>query len=144
MRYSAGLMHFRPKPSGLASIFGALELRVLDALWRRGGELAVRDIQPDFPGSAYTTLMTTMDRLHRKGVLERRKVGRAFAYRPLTSRHELESSLVTRALQPLLAGEGAQPILSFFVEQVSRQDDRLLDELERLVREKRKQQEDQR
>jgi predicted transcriptional regulator len=144
MRYSAGLMHFRPKPSGLASIFGALELRVLDALWRRGGELAVRDIQPDFPGSAYTTLMTTMDRLHRKGVLERRKVGRAFAYRPLTSRRELESSLVTRALQPLLAGEGAQPILSFFVEQVSRQDDRLLDELERLVREKRKQQEYQR
>ena len=85
-----------------------------------------------------------MDRLHRKGVLERRKVGRAFAYRPLTTRHELESSLVTRALQPLLAGEGAQPILSFFVEEVSRQDDRLLDELERLVREKRKQQEEQR
>ena len=137
-------MHFRPKPSGLASIFGALELRVLDALWRRGGEVAVRDIQPDFPGSAYTTLMTTMDRLHRKGVLERRKVGRAFAYRPVTTRHELESSLVTRALQPLLAGEGAQPILSFFVEEVSRQDDRLLDELERLVRAKRKQQEEQR
>jgi predicted transcriptional regulator len=144
MSYPQDLMPFRPKPSGLASIFGALELRVLDALWRRGGELAVRDIQPDFPGSAYTTLMTTMDRLHRKGVLERRKVGRAFAYRPVTSRHELESGMVTRALQPLLAGESAQPILSFFVEQVSRQDDRLLDELERLVREKRKQQEEQR
>jgi predicted transcriptional regulator len=133
-------MHFGPKLSGLASLFGALELRVLDALWRRGGEVAVRDIQAEFPGSAYTTLMTTMDRLHRKGVLERRKIGRAFVYRPVSSRQELESGLVTRALQPLLQGESAQPILSFFVEEVSRQDERLLDELERLVREKRRKQ----
>ena len=131
-------MHFRPKPSGLASLFGALELRVLDAMWRRGGEISVRDLQSEFPASAYTTLMTTMDRLHRKGVLERRKVGRAFAYRVLSTREELESGLVTRALQPLLQGPQAEPILSFFVEEVSRQDDRLLDELERLVREKRR------
>ena len=114
-------MHFRPKPSGLASHFGALELRVLDAVWRHGKEVAVRDIQPDFPASAYTTLMTTMDRLHRKGVLERRKIGRAFVYRPATSREALESGLVTQALQPLLQGAGAEPILSFFVDEVSRQ-----------------------
>jgi predicted transcriptional regulator len=131
-------MHFRSKPPGLASHFGALELRVLDAVWRHGKEVAVRDIHPDFPGSAYTTLMTTLDRLHRKGVLERRKVGRAFAYRAVSSRQELESGLVTRALQSVLKGASAQPILSFFVEEVSRQDDALLDELERLVREKRR------
>lgn len=130
-------MHFRPKPSGLASLFGALELRVLDAVWRRGGEVAVRDLQPEFPGAAYTTLMTTMDRLHRKGVLQRRMLGRAFVYWPVSSRQELESGLVTQALQPLLQGKTAHPILSFFVEEVSRHDDRLLDELERLVREKR-------
>lgn len=106
-------------------------------MWRRGGEMSVRDLQSAFPSAAYTTLMTTMDRLHRKGVLERRKVGRAFAYTVVSSREELESGLVTRALQPLLQGTNAQPILSFFVEEVSRQDDRLLDELERLVREKR-------
>ena len=131
-------MHFRPKPSGLASLFGALELRVLDAMWRRGGETSVRDLQAEFPASAYTTLMTTMDRLHRKGVLERRKVGRAFAYQAVSSREELESGLMARALKPLLEGANAAPILSFFVEEVSRQDNRLLDELERLVREKRR------
>ena len=135
-------MHFRPKPSGLAAHFGALELRVLDALWRRGGEVAVRDLQPEFPASAYTTLMTTMDRLHRKGVLQRRMLGRAFVYWAVFSRQELESRLVTQALQPLLQGEAAHPILSFFVEEVSRQDDSLLDELERLVKEKRRKQED--
>jgi predicted transcriptional regulator len=140
LRYPSS-MAFRSKPSGLASHFGALELRVLDAVWRRSGEVAVRDLQADFPGSAYTTLMTTMDRLHRKGVLERRKLGRAFSYRAVSSREQLESGLVARALQPLLQGPGAQPILSFFVEEVSRQDDSLLDELERLVREKRREQE---
>jgi predicted transcriptional regulator len=141
MRYPLNTMPFRPKPSGLASHFGTLELRVLEAMWRRGGEMAVRDLHPDFPSAAYTTLMTTMDRLHRKGVLERRKIGRAFVYRPATSREALESGLVTQALQPLLQGAGAEPILSFFVDEVSRQDDRLLDELERLVREKRRQNE---
>ena len=134
-------MTFRRRASGLASIFGSLELRVLEALWRREGEASVRDVLPEFPNAAYTTLMTTLDRLHRKGFLVRRKDGRAFLYRPVNSREELESGLVTRALQPLLQGSDPRPILSCFVEEVSRQDERLLDELERLVRAKRRSQE---
>jgi predicted transcriptional regulator len=125
-------------------MFGTLELRVLDALWRRDTEASVRDLLPEFPHAAYTTLMTTLDRLHRKGVLERRKDGRAFLYRPVSSREQMESGLLTRALQPLLEGHDPRPILSFFVEEVSRQDERLLDELERLVREKRRKQEEER
>jgi len=133
-------MFLRPKPVGLASLFGALELRVLDVLWERGREAAVRDVLPDFPNAAYTTVMTTMERLHRKGVLERRKAGRAFLYRPAQSRQELESRVIVRTLEPLLNGN-AEPVLSCLVEEVSRHDEKLLDELERLVREKRKQQE---
>ena len=121
---------------------GPLEWRVLESLWARSGAASVRDLQPAFPEIAYTTLMTTLDRLHRKGVLERRKDGRAFLYRPVSSREQMESGLVTRALQPLLEGQDPRPILSFFVEEVSRQDQRLLDELERLVREKRRRQEE--
>ena len=82
-----------------------------------------------------------MERLHKKGVLDRRKSGRAFVYRAVHSRPELESGLITRAIQPLLAGGDAHPVLSSFVEEVSRHDEKLLDELERLVREKRRQQE---
>ena len=133
---------FRRKSSGLASVFGTLELRVLEALWARGGEASVRDLLDRFPHAAYTTVMTTLERLHRKGVLDRRKDGRAFLYRPISSRDEMERGLVTRALEPLLRGGSAQPILSCLVDQVSRHDERLLDELERLVREKRRQQED--
>src|SRR3954469_12041885 len=132
---------FRRK-SGLAAVFGTLELRVLEALWARGGESNVRDVLDAFPDAAYTTVMTTMERLHRKGVLSRRKEGRAFLYRPVSSREAMESGLVTRAIAPLLSGDRAQPILSYLVDEVTRHDERLLDELERLVREKRRQQEE--
>src|SRR6266545_915207 len=123
--------------SGLGSVFGTLELRVLEALWARGGEATVRDVLEAFPHAAYTTVMTTMERLHRKGVLDRRKDGRAFSYRPVSSREDMESGLVARALGPLLRGGSAQPILSCLVDEVSRHDEKLFDELERLVREKR-------
>jgi predicted transcriptional regulator len=134
-------MLLRRKPAGLASVFGALEMRVLEVLWARGAEAAVRDVIDEFPSAAYTTVMTTMERLYRKGVLERRKNGRAFLYRTTETREALESRLLARAIEPLLTGSNAQPILSCFVDEVSRHDERLLDELERLVREKRKQQE---
>src|SRR3954463_11720922 len=132
---------FRRK-AGLASVFGTLELRVLEVMWARGGESSVRDLLGAFPHAAYTTVMTTMERLHRKGVLDRRKDGRAFLYRPISSREEMESGIVARAVGPMLRGDSAQPILSYLVDEVSRQDEKLLDELERLVREKRRQQEE--
>jgi len=133
---------FRRKVSGLASVFGTLELRVLEALWALGREASVRDVLDAFPAAAYTTVMTTMERLHRKGVLARRRDGRAFLYQPISTREELESGLVARAIEPLLRGRNAQPILSCLVDEVSRHDERLLDELERLVREKRRQQQE--
>lgn len=133
-------MLFRRRNTGLASIFGALELRVLEALWRRG-EASVRDLHDDFPSAAYTTLMTTMDRLHRKGVLERSKDGRAFVYRPAYTREELESGIVARAIAPLLGQGRTEPILSCFLDELSRHDATILDDLERLVREKRRKQE---
>lgn len=130
-------MFARRRPSGLAAEFGKLELRVLEALWERGSDSSVRDVHVDFPSAAYTTVMTTLDRLHRKGVLERRKSGRAFVYRPRFTRHALETAAAEQVLAGLLKGQSARPVLSFLVEAVS-EDDRLLDELERLVREKRR------
>jgi predicted transcriptional regulator len=132
-------MLFRRKPTGLASMFGALELRMLEALWQRPSEASVRDLTDAFPGAAYTTLMTTLERLHRKGVLLRRKEGRAFLYRPAQTREQIESGIIARTIEPLLLNGSATPVLSCFVDEVSRADARLLDELERLVRAKRDQ-----
>jgi predicted transcriptional regulator len=117
---------------GLAAAFGELELRVLESLWRRERPASVRDICGDYPEAAYTTLMTTLDRLYRKGVLGRERAGRAFVYRHLYSRSELEA---------LLGQETAalRPALSFLVNAFGTRDQALLEELEALVRERREQ-----
>jgi predicted transcriptional regulator len=127
---------------GLSAVFGPLEIRVLEALWRHGASdigASVSTLLPDFPNTAYTTLMTTLDRLHRKGVLLREKAGRAFVYKPRCSRAELEASLAADMLGVLL-GSGtpaARPALSFFVDALQVRDEKTLDELERLIKERR-------
>ena len=122
-----------------APAFGDLEQRVLESLWRRNAGASVRDLSADFPGAAYTTLMTTLDRLFRKGVLDRERAGRAFVYRPRFERGELEARLATEAVRVLLDREPGRlrPALSLLVDAVGH-DARLLDELEILVQERRR------
>ena len=85
--------------------------------------------------------MTTLDRLHRKGVLERERTGRAFAYRHRWSQAELVSQVAARALGALIAPDPAlQPLVSFFVDAVTRRDTEVLDELERLIARRREEQ----
>jgi predicted transcriptional regulator len=112
---------------------------VLEALWAYGTPAAVRDLQPSFPGVAYTTLMTTLDRLFRKGILGRQKVSRAFRYQPHLSKDQLQSHLASAALVTLMPDEGAdaRPMLSMFVDAVCERNDGLLEELEALIRARR-------
>jgi predicted transcriptional regulator len=130
-----------PARDVLAQSFGPLEVQVLDAIWRGRRPSTVRDLLAAFPALAYTTLMTTLDRLHTKGVLQRNKVGRAFAYEPRFERAELERRLAARSVVELLgAAQGRsalEPLLSCFVDAVSERDRLLLDDLERLLKEKR-------
>jgi predicted transcriptional regulator len=131
---------WRKSSSDLERFFGTLEIRVLEALWESTEPQSVRSLQPVFEGVAYTTLMTTLDRLHRKGVLDREKAGRAFVYRPRYTREALLSGLAGEALEAVFGTRAAelQPILSFFIETVSREDRESLAALERLVEERRK------
>jgi predicted transcriptional regulator len=123
----------------LESTFGPLEIRVLNALWARHTPACVRDLQPQFPGVAYTTLMTTLDRLFRKGTLAREKSGRAFFYRAKATRQELISALAGSTFATLLPGDAAfaRPILSMFVDTVGEHDEALLGDLEELVKARR-------
>ena len=126
----------------LAAFLGPLEVRVMEALWSRGEEARVRDLLADFPGVAYTTLMTTLDRLHKKGVLARRPSGRAFAYVAVSSKARLEAALAGKALDALVASFSSpaafRPLLSSFVDAVSRRDELALDHLEELLRARRR------
>ena len=130
----------------LQTAFGTLEREVMDILWAEGN-LAVRDVQARLRRpAAYTTVMTTLDRLFKKGILSREQSGRAFLYTPLVSTEELKASIASRVITGVLQGtsEAAVPILSNLVDTVSAQDQGadLLRTLEEMVRDKRRRLED--
>jgi predicted transcriptional regulator len=83
-----------------------LELDCMNTLWPMG-EGTVRDIRdglaPRRP-RAYTTIMTIMDRLARKGVVERRKVGRAYMYRPNLSAEEARATALSQVVENFFGG----------------------------------------
>lgn len=114
---------------------GPLEERILDLLWRSRGERSVREVQDELQGGlAYTTVMTTLDRLFKKGLLERRRDGQAYLYATRLSREAFAAGLLRRALRRILDRGAAAPLLASFVDAVSEHDRELLPELERLVR----------
>ena len=131
---------FKSSREILESRLGVLERQVMNVVWE-AGEINVRDACARLRSpAAYTTVMTTMDRLFKKGLLARRKVGRAFVYRATATRDELEGAVATELVQSLFErpGGAALPILSSLVDAVSDRDRALLDDLERLIREKRR------
>ena len=130
---------FKSSREMLDRSLGSLERDVMELVWDHG-EINVRAACDRLPTSvAYTTVMTTLDRLFKKGLLARRKVGRAFVYRATATRGELEGAVAAELVQGLLQHDTEPlPILSTLVDAVSERDRALLDELERLIREKRR------
>ena len=87
------------------SRFGELEAAVMEVLWQREGWMTsgeVRDALPRGRVLAYTTVMTVLVRLWKKGLLERQRDGRAFAYHPVESREQWTA----RRMEELLAAAG--------------------------------------
>ena len=79
---------FKSSQQLLDGRLGSLERDVLERVWQRG-ESSVRDVCERLePTVAYTTVMTTMDRLFKKGLLARRKSGRAFLYRAAATKYK--------------------------------------------------------
>lgn len=115
---------------------GPLEERVLNLLWKAPKAVSVRQVQEALGDEfAYTTVMTTLDRLYKKGFLSRQREARAFRYFARTSREAFAAGLLRRSLGRLLPGS-SQPLLASLVDAVGEHDRELLPELQRLVREK--------
>lgn len=118
---------------------GPLEERLLDVLWTRGSATVRELIDAACPDLAYTTVMTTLDRLYKKKVLAREAEGRAFRYTPLLTREELHREAAGEAFRQFLDASSAPSLpLSYFVDMVSQRDAELLDALYRLVEAKRR------
>ena len=99
--------------------FGALETVVMDRLWSREGTTTVREVFDELAERreiAYTTVMSTMDNLHRKGWLARERTGKAFSYWPSLTREEHSARLMRQAFD---AGGRSDLVLTHFLEQMS-------------------------
>ena len=122
-------------------MLGKLEFMVIEALWAIG-DASVHDVlrRLDRP-LAYTTVMTTLDRLFKKGLLNRRKSDRAFRYTTKFTRAEWDRKRAGDWFASFLSRSPSSGdlLLSSLVDAVGEQDSALLDELERKIARKREQ-----
>jgi predicted transcriptional regulator len=98
--------------------FGDLEAVIMDRVWGRDGPVTVRELFDELAAErtiAYTTVMSTMDNLHRKGWLDRVRDGKAYRYTATASREEYSARLMREALA---GGGDAEVVLSHFVAQI--------------------------
>jgi predicted transcriptional regulator len=126
-------------PIGLSGL-GHLEIEVMEILWERGESNVHQVVERLKRPLAYTTVMTTLDRLFKKGLLDRRKWERAYLYSATQTRaeweHKAAADFVTGYLvRPQPAGE---LLISCLVDAVGQQNEKLLDDLEKKIRLKRK------
>ena len=99
--------------------FGDLETVVMDRLWDRGGTTTVRELFEELRADreiAYTTVMSTMDNLHRKNWLSRERRGKAYLYWPNMTREEYSARLMRDALD---AGGRSDLVLAHFLDQIT-------------------------
>ena len=130
------IFHFRASSAEL----GPLEERLLEALWARGNATVRELIDEPCQDLAYTTVMTTLDRLFKKRLLDRRKVERAFLYSPRFSRREWEQKRAGDFVAGFLTRPqpSSELLISCLVDAVGEHDETLLDELEKKIRVKRR------
>jgi predicted transcriptional regulator len=112
----------------------------MEILWARGESNVHSVVRGLDRPLAYTTVMTTLDRLFKKGFLDRRKSERAFFYSPRLSRREWEHKRAGDFVAGFLAApqHGNELLISCLVEAVGQYDEALLDEMEKKIRMKRR------
>ena len=112
---------------------------MLDTLWARGSATVRELVDAGCEDLAYTTVMTTLDRLFKKGVLTRSEEGRAFRYAARFSREEFRQEAAGHAFRQLLDASPSSSLpLSYLVEILGERDAQLLDDLRKLVERKRR------
>ena len=141
MKGHAMEFRIRKGQDGAAIRLHDLEAEIMDVVWSRGlREFAVSDVLETLERRrdiAYTTVMTTLVRLHEKGVLERRRDGKRYLYTSRYTREAFVQATVREVLESLGNAAG-RDVLALLVETASAADEAALDELERMIRRRRR------
>lgn len=123
---------FKLDQRGLARVFGELEARIMDVIWEVG-EPTVADVCARLGTECnYKTVMTVMNRLVDKGILSRRRMGRAYSYAPCADRETFLAQVSRNVMEGLLEDFGGLAIAQF-VSAVDRIDFAQLAELQELI-----------
>ncbi len=123
--------------SGLTRVLGELEARIMEAVWQLGVATGKELCAALGPGSHYKTVLTVANRLVEKGLLTREPAGaKAFRYRAVESREAFLERVSTSVASGLM-GDFGRHALAHLIEAAEAVDPAYLDELERLVRERK-------
>lgn len=106
--------------------FGDLEAEIMHQVWDHEGPVTVRELferMRERRAIAYTTVMSTMDNLHRKGWLSRDKDGKAYRYTAVATREEYSARLMSEAMAE---ADDTEAVLSHFVAQMDGEQSQVL------------------
>lgn len=120
---------------------GPLEQQVMEIVWREK-QCSVRDVVERLPNPrAYTTVMTTLSRLYRRGLLSRTGVDRKFLYSACVDRVELDYMLAQRVLSRLLEiqdrSQAPELVSLYILKNLFQHDPDLFDAMVKIVRSNR-------
>lgn len=124
------------RETGLKRFFGPLEAKVMDVLWDRD-EMTIKEVQQVLQlekATNFNTVMTVMNRLVEKGILEKRVQVRSSLYKPVLSRHEFLNTQ-SKEMTNELIGEFGHIAVSHMLDALEEVDADLVIQLERKVEE---------
>jgi predicted transcriptional regulator len=122
----------------LSEVLGPLETEIMEVVWDLE-EVTVRDVHNRLQANraiAYTTVMTTLGRLSDKGLVRRVEEQPAHRYLPVVSREQYARSTV-KSVVDWLIGHFPDPAVSYFVDRVEKEDERVMDRLKQMIDERR-------
>jgi predicted transcriptional regulator len=128
-----------PSETGIRKALGFLEADIMEIIWEKG-KISVRnvfEILKDKRDIAYTTVMTTMDRLYKKGLLLRKKALKNYIYWPSISEGNLERHIVKETIKGMFT-DLKEPLMSYFAHPETREDLRVIQSFSHIVEELKK------
>ncbi|MEM1558034.1 MAG: BlaI/MecI/CopY family transcriptional regulator [Thermoproteota archaeon] len=139
-RKPAKISQYNIDKKELQAFLGPLEANVIEIIWNSNKPLTVREVYEKLKRKrkiAYTTIMTTMDRLYYKGLLDRRtergRGGVFYVYWPKFEKNSFKKTAVHEVLNSLIENFG-EIVASYFIERVSSGDQELKQKLEKALR----------
>ncbi|MBP1964007.1 BlaI/MecI/CopY family transcriptional regulator [Paenibacillus aceris] len=135
------MQNFKYEGSGLNRFFGPLEARIMEILWDKAQEMTIKDVQQkldnDNKANNFNTVMTVMNRLVDKGILQKKTVARSSQYKPVVTREEFMEAQSKELTLDLIEEFGSLAV-THMVDALDKVDPGLLDQLEQKIKEMKK------